>query len=44
MGNILVIMTFVGSLLAILFAAIMAKRVLKADEGTDIMKAISRSI
>ena len=44
MGNILVIMTFVGSLLAILFAAIMAKRVLKADEGTDKMKAISRSI
>ena len=44
MGNILVIMTFAGSLLAILFAAIMAKRVLKADEGTDKMKAISRSI
>ena len=44
MGNILVIMTFAGSLLAILFAAIMAKRVLKADEGTDKMKVISRSI
>ena len=44
MGNILVIMTFAGSLLAILFAAIMAKRVLKADEGTDKMKDISRSI
>ncbi len=44
MGNISVILTFVGALLALLFAVIMAKRVLKADEGTDKMKAISLSI
>ncbi len=40
----LVISIFVGALLAIGFAAIMAKRVLGFDEGTDRMKKISASI
>ncbi len=40
----LVIATFVGAVLAILFAFIMAKRVLKFDEGTEKMKKISASI
>lgn len=44
MENYLVIFTFVGSLLAIVFAAIMAKRVLSFDEGTEKMVKISRSI
>ncbi len=40
----LVIATFVGALLAIVFAVIMAKRVLSFDEGTEKMKSISASI
>ena len=40
----LVISIFVGALLAIVFAVIMAKRVLSFDEGTDKMKKISASI
>ena len=40
----LVISIFVGAVLAIGFAAIMAKRVLSFDEGTDKMKKISASI
>ena len=40
----IVISIFVGSLLAIAFAGIMAKRVLGFDEGTDRMKKISSSI
>lgn len=44
MENYLVIFTFVGSLLAIVFAVIMAKRVLSFDEGTEKMIKISRSI
>ena len=40
----LVIATFVGAVLAILFALFMAKRVLKFDEGTEKMKKISASI
>ncbi len=44
MENYLVIFTFVGSLLAIIFAVIMAKRVLSFDEGTEKMIKISRSI
>ena len=40
----LVIAIFIGSLLALAFAGIMAKRVLKFDEGTDRMKKISASI
>ena len=40
----LVIAIFVGSILALAFALIMAKRVLSFDEGTDRMKKISASI
>ena len=40
----IVISIFVGAILAIGFAAIMAKRVLGFDEGTDRMKKISASI
>ena len=40
----LVIAIFVGSLLALAFAVIMAKRVMSFDEGTDRMKKISASI
>ena len=40
----LVIAIFVGAIMAIVFAAIMAKRVLSFDEGTDKMKKISASI
>lgn len=44
MEKYLVIATFVGALLAILFAVIMAKRVLSFDEGTEKMKKISANI
>ena len=44
MENYLVIFIFVGAVLALAFAAIMAKRVLSFDEGTEKMKKISRSI
>ncbi len=44
MENYLVIATFVGAILAIVFAVVMAKRVLSFDEGTDKMKKISASI
>ena len=44
MENYLVIATFVGAVLAILFAVVMAKRVLGFDEGTEKMKKISASI
>ncbi len=40
----LVIAIFVGSILALVFALIMAKRVMSFDEGTDRMKKISASI
>ena len=40
----IVISIFIGSLLAIAFAGIMAKRVLAFDEGTERMKKISASI
>ena len=40
----LVIAIFVGSILALAFALIMAKRVMSFDEGTDRMKKISASI
>ena len=44
MEKYLVIATFVGALLAILFAVIMAKRVLSFDEGTEKMKKIAEYI
>ncbi len=44
MDTLLAVFTFAGSLAALLFAVLMAVRVLKAPEGTDRMKEISRSI
>ena len=44
MENYLVIFIFLGAILALGFALIMAKRVLSFDEGTEKMKKISRSI
>ncbi len=44
MGNILVILTFIGSLSALLFAGVTANKILKADEGSDKCKNISLSI
>ncbi len=44
MDNILIIATFAGSILALVFALVMAKRVLSFDEGTEKMKKISQSI
>ncbi len=44
MENYLVIATFVGAVLALIFAVIMAKRVLSFDEGTEKMKKISANI
>ncbi len=44
MENYLVIITFLCSVIAIVFAVIMAARVLKMPEGTDLMKKISNSI
>ena len=40
----LVIAIFVGAILALVFAVIMAKRVMSFDEGTERMKKISASI
>ncbi len=44
MEKFLVIATFVGALLALVFALLTAKKVLKFSEGTDKMKKISQSI
>ncbi len=44
MENYLVIATFVGAVLALIFAVVMAKRVLSFDEGTEKMKKISANI
>ena len=44
MEKYLVIATFVGAVLALVFAVIMAKRVLSFDEGTEKMKKISANI
>ena len=44
MEKYLVIATFVGSIIALLFAFITGKRVLSFDEGTPLMRKISRSI
>ena len=44
MEKLIVILTFAGSLLALLFAFIMSRKVLKFSEGTDLMKKISQSI
>ncbi len=42
--NLLVIFTFVGAIIALVYALVTAKRVLKASEGTDKMKKIAASI
>ena len=44
MEKLLIILTFTGSLFALLFAFIMSRKVLKFSEGTDLMKKISASI
>ena len=44
METTLVLMTFVGSVLALLFALITARKVLGFDEGTPLMQKISASI
>ncbi len=42
--NLLVLFTFIGAIIALGYAIIMAKRVLKLSEGTDKMKKIASSI
>ncbi len=44
MDNYLILVTFIGSVIALLFAIFTAKKVLKFSEGTDKMKKISKSI
>ncbi len=44
MEKIIVALTFAGSILALLFALLMSRKVLNFSEGTDIMKKISLSI
>ena len=41
MDGLLVLFTFIGALLALVFAVLTAKKVLKFSEGTDTMKKIS---
>ena len=43
-GNYVVLITLFGSLLALCYALIMARRVKKFPEGTEQMKKISASI
>ena len=38
------ILTFVGALVALMYALFTARRVLRAEEGTEEMKRVSRSI
>ena len=44
MEKVLVLLTFLGSLIALLFALFTAKKVLKFEEGTPLMQKISASI
>ena len=44
MENLLVVFTFTGAAVALLFALLTARKVLKFSEGTDSMKKISASI
>ena len=44
MENLIVLFTFAGALLALLYAFFAARRVLRAEEGNDLMKKISSSI
>ncbi len=44
MEKLLVILTFVAAVLALIFAFVTARKVMKFSEGTDVMKKISASI
>ncbi len=44
MEKLLVLLTFLGAVIALVFAGFTAKHVLKFSEGTDLMKKISASI
>ena len=44
MEKYLVLATFVGSIIALLFVVITAKKVLRFSEGTPLMQKISQSI
>ena len=44
MEKYLVLATFVGSVIALLFALFTGKKVLRFEEGTPLMSKISRSI
>ena len=44
MDNLIVLFTFLGAAIALVFASFTAKRVLKFSEGTDVMKKISANI
>lgn len=44
MENYLVLLTFLGAVIALVFAAFTAKKVLKFSEGTEKMQKISRSV
>ena len=44
MENLIVILTFVGAIVALLYALFTARRVLRADEGNEQMKHVSLSI
>lgn len=44
MEKMLIIFTFVGAVLALLFAVLMARKVIHFPEGTDLMKKISHAI
>ena len=44
MEKVLVLLTFLGSVIALVFALVPAKKVLKFEEGTPLMQKISASI
>ena len=44
MDKFLIILTFLGAILALVFAAATARNVIRFSEGTDLMKKISQSI
>ena len=44
MEKVLVLLTFLGSVIALVFALVTAKKVLKFEEATPLMHKISESI
>ncbi len=44
MEHLIVVLTLLGALVALVYAALTARRVLKAEEGTEKMKSISLSV